>query len=270
MLAAGSLMLALASCGGNQSNGEKQETGPDTVTTASGLKYVITKEGQGETPATGDKVSVHYTGTLASTGEKFDSSRDRNQPFQFQVGIGQVIPGWDEGIMMLPKGTQATLIIPADLAYGSTQRPGIPANSDLVFDVEIMDIQPGPKPIEHQPFAIDGVEKQTTPSGLEYYIVEKSEGTKAEPGRMVKVHYAGYFEDGKMFDSSFERGEPIQLQLGAGQVIPGWDEGIALLKEGEKAKLVIPSNLAYGETGYPPVIPANATLTFDVYLVEVQ
>src|SRR5690606_18126734 len=117
------------------------------------------------------------------------------------------------------------------------------------FDVEIMEVQPGPKPIVHEPFSTEGVDKETTESGLEYYIVERTEGEPASPGRMVKVHYAGYFEDGNIFDSSFKRGEPIQLQIGAGQVIPGWEEGLALLKEGEKAKFIIPASLGYGEQG---------------------
>jgi peptidylprolyl isomerase len=111
------------------------------VTTASGLKYVEITEGTGETPATGQTVSVHYTGTLES-GKKFDSSRDRNQAFEFQIGEGQVIKGWDEGPSTMKVGGRRKLIIPADLGYGARGAGGaIPPNSTLIFDVELLKIK---------------------------------------------------------------------------------------------------------------------------------
>ena len=109
-----------------------------------------------------------------------------------------------------------------------------------------------------------------TESGLEYIEVEPGTGAQAESGKTVSVHYTGKFQDGKVFDSSVSRGEPIKFPLGAGRVIKGWDEGIALMKEGGKAQLVIPPHLAYGESGAGGVIPPNATLVFDVELVSVE
>ena len=110
-----------------------------------------------------------------------------------------------------------------------------------------------------------------TPSGLEYNEVEAGTGAQAEAGKTVSVHYTGKLQDGKVFDSSVSRGEPITFPLGAGRVIKGWDEGIALMKIGGKAQLTIPPNLAYGERGAGGgVIPPNATLVFDVELVEVK
>jgi FKBP-type peptidyl-prolyl cis-trans isomerase len=111
---------------------------------------------------------------------------------------------------------------------------------------------------------------KSTNSGLHYIIETEGEGTKAEPHRKVSVHYTGYLPDGKVFDSSHKRNEPISFKLGVGQVIKGWDEGIALLKVGGKAKLILPYFLAYGEQGHPPVIPAKATLIFDVELTDVK
>ena len=109
-----------------------------------------------------------------------------------------------------------------------------------------------------------------TDSGLEYVEEKAGTGAQAQAGKTVKVHYTGKFPDGKVFDSSIPRGEPLEFVLGAGRVIKGWDEGIALMKVGGKAVLTIPPQLAYGERGAGGVIPPNATLVFDVELVEVK
>lgn len=108
-----------------------------------------------------------------------------------------------------------------------------------------------------------------TASGLYYTITQKGGGTKAEKGKKVSVHYKGSLIDGTVFDSSYKRNQPIDFALGVGQVISGWDEGIALLQVGDKAKFVIPSHLGYGEHGAGGVIPPNATLIFEVELVDV-
>lgn len=108
-----------------------------------------------------------------------------------------------------------------------------------------------------------------TDSGLRYKIIQKGSGAQAEKGKSVSVHYEGSLDNGQVFDSSYRRKDPITFNLGIGQVIQGWDEGIALLKEGDKARFVIPSYLGYGERGAGGVIPPNATLVFDVELVKV-
>ena len=109
-----------------------------------------------------------------------------------------------------------------------------------------------------------------TESGLRYKMIQKGDGKKAEAGKTVAVHYEGSLETGKVFDSSYPRKKPIEFRLGQGQVIEGWDEGIALLQVGDKARFVIPSDLAYGAAGAGGVIPPNATLIFDVELMDVK
>jgi peptidylprolyl isomerase len=111
------------------------------TTTSSGLKYFDIQEGTGPCPVAGNLVVVHYTGTLEN-GTKFDSSIDRGQPFRFPIGQGVVIKGWDEGVMNMKVGGERTLIIPAELGYGSREIPGvIPANSTLIFNIKLIAIE---------------------------------------------------------------------------------------------------------------------------------
>lgn len=110
----------------------------------------------------------------------------------------------------------------------------------------------------------------TTASGLQYIEVQEGTGVAPKVGQTVYVHYRGTLQDGTQFDSSYDRGTPFSFVLGTGRVIAGWDEGIALMKVGGKAKLTIPPELGYGSREIPGVIPANSTLIFEVELVNVE
>ncbi|NNJ12713.1 FKBP-type peptidyl-prolyl cis-trans isomerase [Chloroflexales bacterium ZM16-3] len=240
------------------------------MTTASGLTYIETAPGTGDTPKAGDVVSVHYRGTLKD-GTVFDSSYERGEPIEFALGRGMVIPGWDEGIALMRKGGKARLIIPPNLAYGAQGYPPvIPANATLTFEVELVDFQPGPPGPPESPTKVEDAKYTTTASGLKYYDFVVGDGAEATAGKTAVVHYTGWLTDGTMFDSSLNRGQTFPFPVGAGQVIKGWDEGVAGMRVGGKRQLLIPSTLGYGANGAGGVIPPNATLIFEVELVDVK
>jgi len=206
-------------------------------------------EGTGAQPQAGDYVSVHYVGTLTD-GTEFDSSRKRGEPIEFPIGEGRVIQGWDQGIAQLKVGGKAILTIPPELGYGARGAGNvIPPNATLVFEVELVDVKAAPK--------------------IEYIEIEPGTGAQPKRGQKVAVHYVGTLQDGTEFDNSLNRGQPISFPLGMGRVIAGWDQGIAMMKEGGKATLIIPPELGYGARGAGGLIPPNATLVFDVELVKV-
>ncbi len=118
--------------------------------------------------------------------------------------------------------------------------------------------------------SVDSAALTKTPSGLQYQDVKVGTGAEAQQGQTAVVHYTGWLTDGTKFDSSRDRGAPFSFPLGAGQVIQGWDQGVAGMKVGGRRKLVIPASLGYGDRGAPPVIPPGATLVFDVELLEIQ
>lgn len=358
----------------------------EVQTTASGLKYSVLKAGDGPTPKKGETVFAHYTGWLAADGKKFDSSRDRDDPIFVQVGFEQVIPGWDEGLLLMPVGSRIKFTIPWKLAYGAEGRaPVIPAKADLIFDVELLSIRPvpstfaegagqktesgirwramkkgtqaiGSKDYAKVNFAVfssktgamvgatdqapkgqkrtfngtktdqrlaflrecwdkfevggvywlqvppseafgkrgipgkiapdedslwrlevvktipferaEGNTVRTTKTGLEYEIIKLGKGDKAPTtSSRVKVNYVGWLLDGKVFDSSFNRGEPSTF--GVSQVIPGWTEGLQLMKPGAIYRFKIPWKIAYGKNGNGRTIPPESDLIFWVELLEI-
>lgn len=134
------ILLIVASCSSTKESQKKEKPKSEYQKTESGLKYKVLKEGTGVTPAKGDRIVVHYTGTLED-GTKFDSSVDRGKPFEFNVGMGKVIKGWDEGLLMMKEGGKRILVIPPDLAYGSRKMANIPPNSTLIFEVELLEVK---------------------------------------------------------------------------------------------------------------------------------
>ena len=146
-------------------------------------------------------------------------------------------------------------------------------DSKAIFDKELEKLEKqAEETAKKAKEAIDALKKgaNVTSSGLAYKIIKKGTGAKAEAGKTVSVHYTGKLSNGTKFDSSYDRNQPIEFELGRGRVIKGWDEGISLLNVGSKATFIIPPDLAYGARGAGGVIPPNATLIFDVELVEIK
>ena len=240
-------------------------TQPVYKTDPSGLQYRVTQKGSGSKPLINDMVYVHYK-LMLEDSTIIDNSYERGEPVSFKMGAGQVIEGWEKGIGLLNEGDKAIMIIPPDLAYGERAVGEIPANSKLIFDVEVVKIDPAPKPLE----VPAGANITTTSSGLRYLVIEEGDGMMLIPGMRVRIHYNGFFEDDmNIFDSSYQRNEPIDFTLGKGMVIRGWEEGIAKLRVGDKARLWIPYDLAYGEQGRGPIPPAT-NLIFDVEVIDAE
>jgi FKBP-type peptidyl-prolyl cis-trans isomerase len=238
----------------------------DAVKTASGLASKVLKPGIGKDhPAATDKVKVHYTGWTRD-GQMFDSSVTRGEPITFP--LNGVIPGWTEGVQLMVVGEKRRFWIPAALAYGDHARNRAPSG-DLVFDVELLDVTPAPKPppVPEDVKAVPGKAKKTA-SGLAYRVLSDGTGTShPTAASSVTVHYSGWTTDGKMFDSSVTRGQPAQF--GLGNVIKGWTEGVQLMTKGEKVRFWIPGPLAYGDKPNRPGAPAGM-LVFDIELIDFQ
>ena len=248
-------------------------TSPEAVDgyqdTATGLQFEDVTVGSGESPLPGSVVVVEYTGFLED-GTVFDSSYKRRDPFSFAIGKGQVIKGWDEGVASMKVGGKRQLRIPPDLAYGERGAGAmIKPGATLVFDVELKEVKP-PRVAPAAPQTIADADYTTTESGLKYHDFEVGSGPQPTTGQNVEVEYTGWLTDGTKFDSSYDRAKGIVFPVGTGRVIKGWDEGLLSMKVGGRRQLVIPGDIAYGERGRPPVIPADATLVFEVHLVGIK
>lgn len=244
-------------------------------------------------PKVGEFVTVKMDYSLPDTA--LFSTNDIDQPFSFPVIESQFKGDFYQAIEMMSIGDSASFQFPADSIF--TKMFGFPSLPDFVkpgdvmtFDVKLEKIQnreefreemqkrqeqymkerEASAPNELKDYVEqNNITATPTADGLYVQITKKTDGAKPKDGDNVFVHYTGKLMDGTVFDSSFERDTPIDFVLGQGNVIRGWDEGISMLRVGEKATLVIPYTLAYGPQGRAPVIPPYANLVFDVELVSI-
>jgi FKBP-type peptidyl-prolyl cis-trans isomerase FkpA len=263
--------------------------------TENGLKYQIHEQSDNERKGkVGDILTMHLT-LLNNKDSVLRDTHKEGAPFQMLLQVPPFKGSYEEGLTMLSKGDSATFYVSADSLFTRAMQPlppGVEKGSDIGIAVKVMNIQTEDEYKKSQAAdfekqkAIDAkivddyVAKnglagkgQKSPSGLFSVTTQPGSGPTPKPGDVVLVHYTGKLLNGKVFDSSLTNpqsgGKPVQLQIGVGMVIPGWDEGVMKMHKGEKATLVIPSTLAYGPRGNQGIAP-NSVLTFDIELVDIQ
>lgn len=267
-----------------------------------GYQYKYITKGAGEVPKQGEVVV--YNMTYKNEKDSILGESTAGQPFMIPCDTMQ----WNMGgalykaFAMIKEGDSILIKIPTQQVYTASFRSDVPPSMDpqgeITFYIgasKILTMQEAQaeaakmrqkqqeemlaasqEQMDKDIEIIDAylkennIEAQSTESGLRYVIETEGSGASPAQGQMVFVHYTGTLLDGKQFDSSHDRGEPLDFPIGQGNVIPGWDEGIALLKKGGKGTLYIPSPLAYGPRGAGADIPPNAVLKFDVELVDIN
>jgi FKBP-type peptidyl-prolyl cis-trans isomerase len=221
--------------------------------TSGKVKSTDVQVGTGHRAAQGDLVTVLYVGTLAD-GTTFDSntSKDSN-PFAFVLGKGEVIKGWDIGVLGMAKGGKRKLVIPPELGYGSNAQASIPANSTLRFTITCLDIV-----------------KKGEENVFDKVDLKVGNGKTATKGSTVTVEYVGTLLNGKVFDSTKDLKKPVTFTIGAGEAIKAIDMGITGMREGGKRRLRLPPALAFGSIGnMARGIPGNAVVIYDIVLKKV-
>lgn len=253
----------------NVTTGQKQ---------ASGLTFIPVRINAAAPKITaGSSVAVLYTGHLLdATGTVFDASSKHSNPLlTFTLGAGQIIRGFDEGVSLMHVGDKAEFLMPSALGYGTKAISGIPANSVLRFEVEVVDVPTFDDNLFTSYLATKNITTaQKQASGL-YFLPITTNASAARPaiGNTVTVLYTGHLMDatGTVFDaSSLHNNTPLSFTFGRGQLITGFEEGIALMHKGDKAEVLIPSALAYGVQGAATTIGPNTALRFELEVVDIK
>jgi FKBP-type peptidyl-prolyl cis-trans isomerase len=259
-------------------------------TDKTGSRYFVVKSNKTPLLKLDDIVTLQLKYKNTKDSVLFDSWK-MGGPLQLKVTKPQFKGDLMSGLVLLHVGDSASFLINADSLFTKTFNMSMPVfiekGSDLIFTVKVI------KSVPEEELKAEEIKTQkqkdmqetidiekyikdnnltvvTTASGLKYVMLAEGTGEQAQANKTVRVHYTGRLLDGTKFDSSLDRNDPLEFMLGQGMVIRGWDEGIALLKVGGKALLIIPSNLAYGARGAGNVIPPFTPLTFEVELVEVK
>lgn len=237
------------------------------LSTQTGLRYMITQPSiNGRYAQVGDEVSLHYVVTLLN-GIRVDStSRLKNEPLKFPYGGVSIIQGLAEAISLLKDGERGTFIMPSLLAFGSQASANIPANSVLKIDLEAIKYRSEVQQMDEYIKATKLPVTETTTTGLRFLRTVTTNGTALKAGLLATVKYTGYLASNT---TQFDTGQ-IDVALGDGAVVKGFEEGLLKMKVGEKATLVFPSAIGYGTTGSGTKIPPYAPLIFNVEVVSVK
>ncbi len=230
-------------------------------TTESGLRYEVLQEGgAGPHPRLGDRVRVHYTGQLTD-GTVFDSSRERGQPAEFV--LGQVIPGWNEGLQLMTPGARYKFTIPSKLGYGSRGAPPrIPPDATLIFDVELLEVFQVPAFRQ-----ADAEAQKETTSGLKYEVLASGEGPSPSPEDVMVLRYTCWTRGGELVMSSIQTGRPLRGRAEE-MPLPFLKEVGSLLRLGGRLRCEVPGALGFGSRSPSPRIPANADTVWEIELLR--
>jgi peptidylprolyl isomerase len=239
-----------------------------TWTTDSGLQVTELVTGEGNLAQKGDMMAMLYTASFVD-GKTFDQQLDPESPFTFRLGMDGVMPGLEEGVRTMRRGGKRILVLPPEIAFGKEGLTGtVPPDSWVRFEVELLEIMPAP-PLP-DPWSDAGMEIFTTPSGLQIIDFVIGEGSAPTIDSYVAVHYSAFLDDGTCFDTTYLKGMPIEFELSEKRLITGWLEGLLSMRVGGRRKIVVPPHLGYGEAGFGTKIPPNATLVYDIELIQVR
>lgn len=264
----------------------------------SGLYFISKERGKGTKVEEGKMVKIHYIVRLLN-GSKVYSTYDTDKPMEIELGKRFETDGFNEGLSKMRKGGKAEFIVPSDIGFGEKGRGQvIPPYSTLLYEVEVLDVRSKEEYRKEmkeervredakrekekeelkkkEPDLIEGyledndIEVKPTESGLYYIETEEGSGDYPKEGDEVEVNYKLYFLDGELLQDSRQSGKPYSFEIGSDGVIKGWNEAIPLMKEGGKAKILLPSKLAYGEMGRGRRIPPYTPLLFEVELLDIK
>lgn len=238
---------------------------PSTVPTA--LVVTDLTEGTGPAAVNGDTVVVHYIGVRSADGKEFDNSYDKGTPFPVTLGVGQVIKGWDQGLVGVKKGGRRQLDIPSDLAYGDKpQGDVIQAGDALSFVIDVVTIIPKPDPASAPTVSIPATPNQDKQTSKELVV---GTGPELQSGQFAVIHFLAFSaKDGKQIDSTWESGAPLVFVPGKGQLPPGLEKAVEGMRIGGRRQVQIPFGDAFGASGNSGIgLPASTDLIMVIDLV---
>ncbi|MFI5387274.1 MAG: FKBP-type peptidyl-prolyl cis-trans isomerase [Fimbriimonadales bacterium] len=225
------------------------------------LEQTIVKPGSGAAVVEGDMIDVHYLGTFLN-GVKFDSSYDRKKPLQILAGHARLIKGFSQGLEGIKEGEKRRLVIPPSLGYGNSDRGPIPGRSTLVFEIEVVKVTPKAEVAKQ----IEAIRKK-----LSIQELAPGTGPGIKNGDTASIHVSLTVAGGKTLFNTRDRGQPESYPVGAGQLGQGFDAALVGMKTGQKRKITVPPDLAFGAEGAGNgSIPPNATIVFEVEVVKIN